>query len=63
MRALTLSVPTRYDNGSSGFPAFKVGANKPFAWMSVRDYRVEEMARLSAGEREIVGLLPSLETH
>src|SRR3954470_4279977 len=58
VRALALSFPQTYEDAPWGFPVFKVGANKMFAWMTERDNHVEVTVKLSAEEREIVELLP-----
>src|SRR6266478_2623876 len=58
VRALALSFPRTYEDAPWGFPAFKVGANKLFAWMTVHDGHVDVTVKLSAEEREIVELLP-----
>ena len=58
MRALALSFPQTYEDAPWGFPVFKVGANKLFAWMTEHDERVDVTVKLTAEEREIVELLP-----
>lgn len=58
VRALALSFPQAYEDAPWGFPVFKVGANKLFAWMIEHDDRVDVTVKLSAEEREIVELLP-----
>ena len=58
VRALALSFPQAYEDAPWGFPVFKVGANKLFAWMIEYDDRVDVTVKLSAEEREIVELLP-----
>ena len=58
VRALALSFPKTYEDAPWGFPVFKVGANKLFAWMSEYDDRIDVTVKLSAEEREIVELLP-----
>jgi predicted DNA-binding protein (MmcQ/YjbR family) len=58
VRALALSFPQTYEDAPWGFPVFKVGANKLFAWMTPHDDRVDVTVKLSAEEREIVELLP-----
>src|SRR5476649_1132675 len=58
VRALALSFPLTYEDASWGFPVFKVGANKLFAWMTQYDDHVDVTVKLSAEEREIVELLP-----
>jgi predicted DNA-binding protein (MmcQ/YjbR family) len=58
VRALALSFPKTYEDAPWGFPVFKVGANKLFAWMTTHDDHVDVTVKLSAEEREIVELLP-----
>src|SRR3978361_1740070 len=58
VRALALSFPQTYEDAPWGFPVFKVGANKLFAWMTASDDRVDVTVKLTAEEREIVELLP-----
>jgi predicted DNA-binding protein (MmcQ/YjbR family) len=58
VRALALSFPQTYEDAPWGFPVFKVGANKLFAWMNEHDDHVDVTVKLSAEEREIVELLP-----
>jgi predicted DNA-binding protein (MmcQ/YjbR family) len=56
VRALALSFPQAYEDAPWGFPVFKVGANKLFAWMTEHDDHVDVTVKLSAEEREIVEL-------
>jgi predicted DNA-binding protein (MmcQ/YjbR family) len=58
VRALALSLPQTYEDAPWGFPVFKVGANKLFAWMTEHDERVDVTLKLTAEEREIAELLP-----
>jgi len=58
IRALALSFPQTYEDAPWGFPVFKVGANKLFAWLTERDEHVEVTVKLTAEEREIAELLP-----
>ena len=58
VRALALSFPQTYEDAPWGFPVFKVGANKLFAWMSEHGENVDVTLKLSAEEREIAELLP-----
>ena len=58
VRALALSFPQAYEDAPWGFPVFKVGANKLFAWMHASGDGVEVTVKLTAEEREIVELLP-----
>jgi predicted DNA-binding protein (MmcQ/YjbR family) len=48
VRALALSFPQTYEDAPWGFPVFKVGANKLFAWMTERDGRVDVTVKLTA---------------
>jgi predicted DNA-binding protein (MmcQ/YjbR family) len=56
IRALALSLPQTYEDRPWGFPVFKVGANKLFAWMA--EDGSELTVKLTREEREIVQLLP-----
>ena len=58
VRALALSFPQTYEDAPWGFPVFKVGANKLFAWMTQEADRVDVTVKLTAEEREIAELLP-----
>jgi len=58
IRALALSFPLTYEDAPWGFPVFKVGDNKLFAWMIEDDACVEVTVKLSTEEREIAELLP-----
>jgi predicted DNA-binding protein (MmcQ/YjbR family) len=58
VRELALSFPETYEDAPWGFPVFKVGANRLFAWIIEGDGRVEVTMKLTAEEREIVELLP-----
>jgi predicted DNA-binding protein (MmcQ/YjbR family) len=58
VRTLALSFPQTYEEASSAFPVFKVGANVLFAWMTEAADRVEVTVKLTAEEREIAELLP-----
>lgn len=58
IRALALSFPQTYEDAPWGFPVFKVGSNKLFAWMVDDGERVEVTFKLTAEEREIAELLP-----
>ena len=55
IRALALSFPMTYEDAPWGFPVFKVGENKLFAWMSEHDARVDVTLKLTSEEREIAG--------
>jgi predicted DNA-binding protein (MmcQ/YjbR family) len=57
VRALALSFPQTYEDAPWGFPVFKVGSNKMFAWMVEHEDRIDVTVKLSAEEREIVELL------
>jgi len=57
-RELALSFPESYEDAPWGFPAFKVGANKLFAWMIEERDALEVTLKLSADEREVALTLP-----
>jgi predicted DNA-binding protein (MmcQ/YjbR family) len=57
IRALALSLPEAYEDSPWGFPVFKVGANRMFAWLHEGD-PVEVTVKLTREERDIVELLP-----
>jgi len=52
-RELALSFPESCEDAPWGFPAFKVGANKLFAWMIEERDALEVTLKLSADEREV----------
>jgi predicted DNA-binding protein (MmcQ/YjbR family) len=56
IRGLALSFPRTYEDAPWGFPVFKVGDNKLFAWMSDDGTRLT--VKLTREEREIAQLLP-----
>jgi predicted DNA-binding protein (MmcQ/YjbR family) len=58
IRVLALSFPKTFEDAPWGFPVFKVGANKMFAWMIERDAALELTVKLTREEREIALLLP-----
>jgi predicted DNA-binding protein (MmcQ/YjbR family) len=58
IRELALSFPDAYEDAPWGFPVFKVGANRMFAWMQVDADAVRVTVKLTPEEREIVQLLP-----
>lgn len=58
IRRLALSFPETYEDAPWGFPVFKVGNNRLFAWMQVDDDAVRVTVKLTPEEREIVQLLP-----
>jgi len=58
IRALALSLPETYEDEPWGFPVFKVGANKLFAWMIEDGPRVQVTVKLTPEEREMAHLLP-----
>jgi predicted DNA-binding protein (MmcQ/YjbR family) len=60
IRALALSLPQTYEDRPWGFPVFKVGANKLFAWMA--EDGSELTVKLTREEREIAELLPWVRT-
>jgi predicted DNA-binding protein (MmcQ/YjbR family) len=57
VRALALSLPGTYEDSPWGFPVFKVGSNRMFAWLQ-EDEPVRVTVKLTAEEREIARLLP-----
>jgi predicted DNA-binding protein (MmcQ/YjbR family) len=57
IRELALSLPQAYEDRPWGFPVFKVGQNRMFAWLSEHE-PVEMTVKLTKEEREIVELLP-----
>jgi predicted DNA-binding protein (MmcQ/YjbR family) len=57
IRALALSLPETYEDAPWGFPVFKVGANRMFAWLQESE-PVELTVKLTREEREIAELLP-----
>jgi predicted DNA-binding protein (MmcQ/YjbR family) len=58
IRTLALSFPQTYEDAPWGFPVFKVGENRLFAWMQDEGERVDLTFKLTAEEREIAELLP-----
>ena len=58
VRSLALSWPETYEDHPWGFPAFKVAANKVFAWMWEDGDALHVTVKLTAEEREIAYLLP-----
>ena len=58
IRRLALSLPETYEDEPWGVPAFKVGANKVFAWMWEEAEALHVTLKLTAEEREIAHLLP-----
>jgi predicted DNA-binding protein (MmcQ/YjbR family) len=56
IRELALSLPLAYEDRPWGFPVFKVGDNKLFAWMA--EDGSELTVKLTREEREIASLLP-----
>jgi len=58
IRRLALSLPETYEDEPWGFPAFKVAANKVFAWMWEERDALHVTLKLTAEEREIAHLLP-----
>jgi predicted DNA-binding protein (MmcQ/YjbR family) len=57
IRALALSLPATYEDAPWGFPVFKVGANRMFAWLHEGE-PVELTVKLTREEREVAELLP-----
>ena len=62
IRELALSFPRAYEDSPWGFPVFKVGDNKLFAWLTEEDGRTEVTLKLTREEREIAELLPWVRT-
>lgn len=58
IRSLALSWPETYEDEPWGFPAFKVAANKVFAWMWEDGGALHVTVKLTPEEREIAHLLP-----
>jgi predicted DNA-binding protein (MmcQ/YjbR family) len=58
VRSLALSWPETYEDQPWGFPAFKVAANKVFAWMWEEGDALHVTVKLTKEEREIAYLLP-----
>ena len=58
IRELALSLPETYEDEPWGHPVFKVGANRMFAAMSVREHAVHLTVKLTPEEREMARLLP-----
>jgi predicted DNA-binding protein (MmcQ/YjbR family) len=58
IRRLALSLPETYEDDPWGVPAFKVAANKVFAWMWEEGDALHVTLKLTAEEREIAHLLP-----
>jgi predicted DNA-binding protein (MmcQ/YjbR family) len=58
VRSLALSWPETYEDEPWGFPAFKVAANKVFAWMWEEGDALHVTVKLTQEEREIAYLLP-----
>lgn len=57
IRELALSWPSTYEDSPWGFPVFKVGANRMFAWLHEGD-PPELTVKLTREERAITELLP-----
>jgi predicted DNA-binding protein (MmcQ/YjbR family) len=60
LRSLALSLPETYEDEPWGHPVFKVGENRMFAAMSVDSDVVRLTVKLTAEEREMAYLLPSV---
>jgi predicted DNA-binding protein (MmcQ/YjbR family) len=58
VRELALSLPQSYEDEPWGFPVFKVGSNRMFAWMIEEPDAVHVTVKLTQEEREIARLLP-----
>jgi predicted DNA-binding protein (MmcQ/YjbR family) len=57
IRTLALSLPEAYEDAPWGFPVFKVGANRMFAWLHEGE-PVEVTVKLTREERDVAELLP-----
>ena len=62
IRELALSFPRTYEDAPWGFPVFKVGDNKLFAWLTEGERGTELTVKLTREEREIAELLPWVRT-
>ena len=58
IRELALSFPRSYEDAPWGFPVFKVGDNRMFAWMVEETDAVHVTVKLTAEEREVTAYLP-----
>jgi predicted DNA-binding protein (MmcQ/YjbR family) len=58
IRELALSFPDSYEDEPWGFPVFKVGANRMFAWLQMEGGTLRVTVKLTAEEREVARLLP-----
>ena len=59
IRELALSFPRSYEDSPWGFPVFKVGDNKLFAWLTHDDDgRTEVTLKLTREEREVALEMP-----
>jgi len=58
IRELALSFPRTYEDSPWGFPVFKVGENRMFAWMIEEPDAVHVTVKLTAEEREVTAYLP-----
>jgi predicted DNA-binding protein (MmcQ/YjbR family) len=58
IRRLALSFPQAYEDAPWGFPVFKVGDNRMFAWLQSEEDAVRVTVKLTREEREIASLLP-----
>src|SRR5918911_1538269 len=58
IRELALSFPRTYEDSPWGFPVFKVGENRMFAWMIEEADAVPLTLKLTAEEREVTAYLP-----
>ena len=58
IRELALSFPRSYEDAPWGFPVFKVGDNRMFAWMIEEPDAVHLTLKLTAEEREVTAYLP-----
>ena len=58
IRELALSFPRTYEDSPWGFPVFKVGENRMFAWIIEEPDAVHVTVKLTAEEREVTAYLP-----
>jgi predicted DNA-binding protein (MmcQ/YjbR family) len=58
VRELALSFPRTYEDAPWGFPVFKVGENRLFAWMIEEPDALHVTLKLTAEEREVTAYLP-----
>ena len=61
IRELALSFPRTYEDSPWGFPVFKVGENRMFAWMIEETDAVHLTLKLTAEEREVTAYEETLD--